>query len=128
MAHFFQALTGMMAGVIMLTTQAAADVRLIMFDRHGCYYCERWKAEIKPIYGKTSEGRIAPLTIINIDGPLPDDIRLKARPYLSPTFVLLDDNTEIGRIEGYPGEELFWWMLDGLIAKLPEEKRKDPQS
>ncbi len=128
MAHFSGVLAGAICAVVMLAAQAAAEVRLVMFDRHGCYYCERWKSEIMPAYGKTPEGRIAPLVILDIDEPLPEGMRLKARPTLSPTFILLDDNTEVARIEGYPGEELFWWMLDGLISRLPEEKRKDPQS
>ncbi len=128
MAHFSRTLAGAIAGCMLMAAQAAADVRLIFFDREGCYYCERWKSEIMPAYDKTPEGRIAPLTILDIDDPIPGDIRLKARPYLSPTFVLLDDNAEVARIEGYPGEELFWWMLDGMIAKLPAQKRKDPRS
>jgi len=109
-----------------MASAASAEVRLIMFDRHGCHYCQKWKAEIGPIYPKTSEGRIAPLTILDMDRKAPSEMKLTSRPSLSPTFVLLDGNVEVARIEGYPGEEMFWWMMDGLIARLPADKQRDP--
>jgi hypothetical protein len=35
----------------------------------------------------------------------------------TPTFVLVEDGTEAGRIEGYPGEDFFWPLLAKLIAQ-----------
>ncbi len=116
------------AGLLMTVAGAVAEVKLIMFDRHGCYYCERWKAEIMPAYLKSPEGKIAPLEILDIDDVLPEGLKLASRPSLSPTFVLIDDNREVARIEGYPGDEMFWWMLDGMLARLPEEKRQEPET
>ncbi len=126
MTLFAKSLLVGLAGLFLMATSSVADVRLIMFDRHGCFYCQKWKAEIKPIYPKTTEGRIAPLSILDMDGHLPKELQLTSRPTLSPTFVLLDGNTEIARIEGYGGDEMFWWMLDSMIQKLPAEKRRDP--
>jgi hypothetical protein len=36
----------------------------------------------------------------------------------SPTFVLVEQGREIGRITGYPGADFFWGMLAELIQKL----------
>jgi len=33
----------------------------------------------------------------------------------TPTFVLMQDGVEIGRIEGYPGEDFFWGLLNQMI-------------
>ena len=37
----------------------------------------------------------------------------------TPTFVLIEDGKEIGRIEGYPGDEFFWVRLENLLERLP---------
>jgi len=104
------------------TAAAAADLKLIMFEQHGCVYCERWKAEIAPIYPKTAEGKAAPLQIINIHEPLPKGISLKSRPYFTPTFVLIDGGVEIQRLEGYAGDDFFWVLLEELLIKSGKYK------
>ena len=99
---------------------------LIMFEEQGCPWCEAWHREIGPIYPKTPEGRRAPLRQVDMHAPRPDDLAgIKAVRY-SPTFVLVDRGSEVGRIQGYPGEDFFWGLLAGLIERLPTEA--DPQS
>ena len=34
---------------------------------------------------------------------------------VTPTFIFVKDKTEVGRIEGYNGQELFWWQVDEII-------------
>jgi hypothetical protein len=47
----------------------------------------------------------------------------------SPTFVLIDDGREVGRITGYPGADFFWGMLAELIAKLDRKSESfDPRA
>lgn len=99
---------------------AKADSLLIMFEAEGCSYCELWKAEIGPIYPKTSEAQIAPLMIIDIDDPLPEGISITSAAIYTPTFVLIDNGQEIDRLAGYPGEDFFWALLDRMLNKLPE--------
>ena len=40
----------------------------------------------------------------------------------TPTFILLQNRHEVGRITGYPGEGHFWALLDELLQKLPNAK------
>jgi hypothetical protein len=94
---------------------AAGDLSLLMFDQAGCVYCQQWEAEIGPIYPVTEEAELAPLTKIDIDAALPDGVVLTRPAAFTPTFVLLDDGQEVGRIEGYPGEDFFWFLLGELI-------------
>lgn len=93
------------------TTQAA---ELVMVEQAGCHWCERWDAEIAPIYPKTDEGARAPLRRVDLRD-LPDDIAFTSKPVFTPTFVLVEDGQELGRMEGYNGDEFFWFLLARLI-------------
>lgn len=113
------------AGVLLLllaTALPAAAARLLFFDSAGCPYCIRWKKEVGVIYHKTEEGKRAPLRVIDMGAPLPPDLNHIKIPYWSPTFVLLDDDgREVGRIEGYQGEDLFWARLQRLLMDMQSD-------
>lgn len=100
---------------------AAADLRLIMFEQDGCPWCAHWNAEVGPAYPKTEEGKLAPLTRLDIHAAVPEGMQLKRAPTFTPTFVLLKDGQEVGRIQGYPGEDFFWGMLDELLKKAGQD-------
>jgi hypothetical protein len=103
-----------------------APFELMMVDQPGCIYCERWEAEIAPAYPKTAEGRAAPLRRHGLHDPLPEDVTLERPALFTPTFVLLRDGQEVGRIEGYPGEDFFWGVLAELIARNSENSETEP--
>ena len=96
---------------------ALADVRLIMVEEDGCMWCARWNEEISEIYPKTAEGQAAPLRRIDIHAPSPDDLTFARPLFFTPTFVLVVDNTEVSRIEGYPGEDFFWGLLKQMLER-----------
>ena len=96
---------------------SAADLRLVLFEQPGCAWCERWNREIGPIYPKTPEAKAAPLMRLQLSEALPENVRLSRPARFTPTFVLISDGDEVGRIEGYPGEDFFWPLLDDLIAQ-----------
>jgi len=105
--------------------RAVEGAELVMFESEACSWCERWDAEIAPIYPKTAEARIAPLRRVDVDDALPADLKtLKAVVY-TPTFVLMHQQKEIGRILGYPGEDFFWALLEELMAKLTLARNKE---
>lgn len=113
-------LAALIAVLAMLWTMgsiaAAGQFQLLMFERDGCSYCRRWNEEIGPAYPKTAEGQAAPLHRLDIKAPLPSGVTLTGRhPVFTPTFVLLSGGTEVGRIEGYAGDEFFWVLLDRLL-------------
>lgn len=92
----------------------ASGLRLIMVDDIGCQYCRKWDAEVGGIYERSAVGVVAPL-----------ERRAKRHPDLAPyeplaytpTFILVRDGAEVGRIVGYPGADFFWAELERLIAK-----------
>ncbi|WP_425091914.1 thioredoxin family protein [Tropicimonas sp. S265A] len=106
----------------------AQDTRLVIVEQAGCIYCVHWDRDVAPEYPKTAEGRAAPLRRVDI-GDLPEDLKLKSRPVLTPTFILVQDGQEVARLEGYPGEDFFWPLLNrmldeaGIERTIPEETK-----
>lgn len=94
---------------------AAPGIQLVMVEQTGCVWCARWNAEIAPIYPKTSEGVRAPLRRVDKNAPLPDDLKFAHGITFTPTFVLVSDGVEVDRMEGYPGPDFFWPLLDSML-------------
>lgn len=99
-------------------TAESASAELIMVEETGCAFCARFNDEIAPIYPNTTEGSIAPLRRINIDKGWPDNLSHIKTESLTPTFILVQDNRELGRLYGYQGDEFFWFLLGELLEKL----------
>jgi hypothetical protein len=92
---------------------------LLMFDDPGCVWCRRWTAEIGPGYPRSAEGQQAPLRRIHIRDQANAGVAL-ARPInATPTFVLVDEGQEVGRIAGYSGKDFFYPMLEELLRRIP---------
>ncbi|MGE3248241.1 MAG: thioredoxin fold domain-containing protein [Beijerinckiaceae bacterium] len=92
---------------------------LLMFERSGCPYCVRWDAEVAPGYRASAEAKIAPLRRVDITRGQPKDVALSAPVRFTPTFVLVDNGKELGRITGYFDNATFWGVLGKLMAELP---------
>lgn len=124
MTRFLVVLVGLF---LALTAPARADLQLAMFEQQGCPYCILWHNELGDIYPKTPEGKLAPLRSVNLRKGVPDDITLTTgKPTFTPTFVLLRDGVEIGRITGYPGEDFFWGLLGKMLQEQPEWGDAEP--
>jgi hypothetical protein len=52
------------------------------------------------VYDLTEEGKRAPLRRVELSDPMPDDVTVHGQAHFTPTFILLRDGAEIGRIEG----------------------------
>lgn len=121
MRTFFSKRTAAFAIAIALTCASGLTARaaeLVMFEQAGCHWCAQWNADIGPIYPKTDEGKRAPLRRVDIHAPIPADLQDITVERFTPTFVLIENGTEIGRIRGYPGDEFFWFLLGDLVAQL----------
>ena len=104
---------------LLLAPLHLSAAELIMVERKGCHYCEEWKAKIGPAYPNTEMGRFAPLRMVDIADGAPEGVQYQRPPVYTPTFILIEDGQELGRIEGYPGEDFFWGLLEMMLrAKL----------
>ena len=95
-----------------------------MVEEAGCVYCAQWNEEVGTAYPLTPEGRAAPLRRVDIHD-LPDDVVFDIRPVFTPTFVLFLDGTEVGRLEGYPGEDFFWPILGRALDQHAPNWREE---
>ncbi|MGL5362684.1 MAG: hypothetical protein ACRDBH_07370 [Bosea sp. (in: a-proteobacteria)] len=111
-----------------LTASAVQATELLMFDRAGCIWCERWDRDVGVVYDKTVEGKRAPLRRINVERDKLEGIQLKSSVRYTPTFVLVDKGREVGRITGYLNDDQFWGLLGGLLAKTGQPKPKLDES
>jgi len=100
----------------MLAAPAQA-AELIMYRSAGCPYCAAWDRAIGPIYEKTDIGRRTPLRHVDVGSRSQPAIALKSPVRFTPTFVLVHEGRELGRIEGYPGEDFFWGLLERLMLQ-----------
>ena len=103
----------LVAGLCLSSPAFAAE--LVMFERPGCGWCARFNAEIAPIYAKTDEGRALPLRRVDLAKALPADLAGIDPGAFTPTFVVVDQGREIGRIRGYPGDAFFFGLLGRIM-------------
>ena len=95
-----------------------SSAELIMFEQQGCEWCEVWNEEIASVLPKTPEGKCAKFRRFDIHNPSSDLLK-KIRPIIyTPTFVILEDGKEVGRVLGYAGEDFFWFQLSSQLKKL----------
>lgn len=106
------------SGFSLLPAMAEA-AEMLMFERRGCPWCRTWDEVIGPIYPKSELGRRAPLRRVDLDGGQPPGLTLVRPIRYTPTFVLVENGREVGRIEGYPGEDFFWGRAERLLGRLP---------
>jgi hypothetical protein len=108
---------GLSLASLVASSPARAGMELVMVEEDGCSWCRLWHEEIGPIYPKTSESEAAPLRRVDIHSDWPADLSKVKPVHFTPTFVLVKDGEEVGRILGYPGEDFFWALLAEMIGK-----------
>jgi hypothetical protein len=94
---------------------ATAPAVLVMIGDPGCPYCARWEREVAPGYVASEDGKLAPLVRRDRHDR---DIAFIERVVFSPTFVMLVQGREVGRIVGYGGVDLFWMQLAALMEDV----------
>ncbi|MGM4928599.1 thioredoxin fold domain-containing protein [Tardiphaga sp. 619_E2_N8_5] len=103
---------------VALSPRIADASELLMFERDGCVWCARWNREIAPVYDKTDEAKLLPLRRIDMDRDKSPGVALASPVRFTPTFLIVDNGREIGRITGYMNHESFWSLLGKYAARL----------
>ena len=112
-----------LAAAMLLPAAGAQAAELLMFERKGCPYCARWLADVGPIYPRTDIAKRAPLRRVDLDVERPPE-GVKTPVRFTPTFVLMDEGREVGRIVGFIDDATFWGLLANLMARLEEAPAK----
>jgi hypothetical protein len=100
-----------------LCASGASALELVMVRSAGCPWCAAWDREVGPVYPKTEIGQRLPIRSIDLTRTGDLKANLKSPVRFTPTFLLIGEDREIGRIEGYPGQEFFWGLLENLVRK-----------
>jgi hypothetical protein len=90
--------------------------QLVMITSSHCPWCEAFEDDIGRGYYRTEEALIYPLSRHDFYEEMPDDLRHLTPATMTPTFIVMRDGLEVGRIIGYPGAELFWWRISEFTA------------
>lgn len=102
----------------------ASASELVMFEQAGCVYCQRWERDVGTLYDRTDEAKALPLRRVDIQNQKMSGIALASPVRFTPTFVVVDQGREVGRITGYSNDTAFWGLLDALAAKLQTAARE----
>jgi hypothetical protein len=110
--------------MLLASSLIAGAAELLMFEQPGCPWCRRWHEDVGPGYARSAEGQIAPLRRLQL-GDRPPGLSLKQSVTVTPTFIIVENGAEIGRITGYPGPDFFYGMLAPMLSalKTPGEPR-----
>ena len=92
-----------------------AETYLVMVHEDNCPWCEAFEDEVGKFYHKTPESEKLPLKRIDYQEKMPSHWQVNGAALFTPTFIILHEGVEKGRIEGYPGRELFWWRLSEFM-------------
>ena len=98
------------------STFAEVKGKLLYFYSDTCAYCKKWENEIANIYLKTEFEDEFKLSFINVFSNVKlENYGISKTVKVTPTFIFVKDKMEVGRIEGYNGQDLFWWQVDEII-------------
>ena len=117
-SEYFNIIGRLLLILALIAGKPALALELVMIEQAGCVYCDRFNDEIAPAYPKTPEGQRAPLRRVDLHAPWPDDLSEIRKEPFTPTFVLVDNNKELARLRGYPGDENFWFLLSQMLDSI----------
>lgn len=113
-ASFFS--SGRAAHDIVTSALPAPRLELVVIEAPGCIYCSLFRRTVLPTYEASPRAREIPIRFVDIEAATASKLALRAPIDVVPTVVLLKDNTEVGRIPGYVGPEIFFHSINYLIS------------
>ena len=88
---------------------------LIFVTSEHCPFCKSWERDIGQIYKNTPYAKKATLLRVELGDASSSLPANSVSVFGTPTFVIVKNNLEIGRIEGYQSRDLFFWALSEYI-------------
>lgn len=88
-----------------------------MVTSDHCPWCEAFEEEVGQFYHLTPEARVYPMLRVEVDDQFPAEFDGITPAFFTPTFIFVENGKERGRIEGYPGQELFWWRMGEFLPR-----------
>ena len=99
-----------------LAAEQPRSLELVFITSEHCPFCKAWERDVGQIYDSTPyalKARLRRADFGDVDSALPLGADKVSG---TPTFLIVENNTEIGRIEGYQSSEMFFWALSEYIS------------
>ena len=99
-----------------LAAEQARSLELVFITSEYCPFCKAWERDVGQIYDSTPyalKARLRRVDLGDVDLALPAGA---VKVLGTPTFLIVEKNTEIGRIEGYQSSEMFFLALSEYIS------------
>lgn len=100
----------------------AVAAELIYFHSESCSVCEQWDEDVGQLYDKTIEAKRLGLRRLSVHDDPPADLSFIKGVIYTPTFVVVEDGREVGRMVGYITDYFFWERVGKLINRLDAGK------
>ncbi len=95
------------------------NLSLVVMEAPGCDYCEVFRRDVLPAYEASPRAKEMPVRFVDINDEAANLLGLDSPVDVVPTFVVLKNNKEIGRIPGYTDSEYFFHHINYLLTTAP---------
>ena len=99
-----------------LAAEQPRSLELVFITSEHCPFCKAWERDVGQIYDSTPyalKARLRRVDLGDVDSAL---LTGAVKVFGTPTFLIVESNTEIGRIEGYQSSGMFFWALSEYIS------------
>ena len=97
----------------------ADSLKLVVIEADGCIFCEIFRSDVLPAYEASEQGKSMPVQFVDINDMDTTHLEFKGAVDIVPTFIVVKDRREVGRISGYVGPENFFHSINYLLASAP---------
>lgn len=94
----------------------AGSAELVVMEAEGCTYCTIFRRDVLPSYEMSEHAKSMPVRFVDINDVEKSGIVLDGPISMVPTFVVIKNHREIGRIPGYLGRENFFHAISYLLS------------
>ncbi|MCC2658681.1 MAG: hypothetical protein K0Q76_3789 [Panacagrimonas sp.] len=113
----FRIIAGVAMTMLAASVPAQGVSELIVIEDPHCAPCQRFERQVGTHYPLTDVARSLPIRRLPLDGYEAAGLRVERPIHRAPTFLIVENQVEQHRFEGYSSDELFWMTLESLVAR-----------
>jgi thioredoxin-related protein len=104
------------AGLDTTAIPTESAYQLVVLEAEGCIYCHLFRRDVLPGFAASEQGRQLPVRFLDINAVSDAHLDLQTPVDIVPTFIVVKNNKEVGRIPGYVGPENFYHSISYLLS------------
>ncbi len=97
--------------------RADAPTEIVVLEAPGCIYCTIFRRDVLPAYQTSPRAAEVPIRFVDLNDEKAGSLGLTQPVDTVPTFVILRNNEELGRIPGYVGPETFFHGINYILSR-----------